>query len=101
MRTIKYALPLVVAMLLAAQVRADDPVAWTGTLAEKPADAKEGVVAVLKVKNGDTETVVNLWAEGDTAKTLTDWAGKKAAVVVTGSKVDDSNVKVTKVEKKE
>lgn len=101
MRTMKYALPLFVAMLLATQVRADDPATWTGTLAEKPADAKEGVVAVLKVKNGDAEVTVNLWAEGDTAKTLTDWAGKKATVTVTGAKVDDANVKVAKVEKKE
>ncbi len=102
MRTFKYALPLVVAILMAAQVRADDPPAtWTGTLAEKPADAKDGVVAVLKVKNGDAEVSVNLWADGDTAKTLKEWAGKKATVTVTGAKVDDTNVKVAKVEKKE
>ena len=103
MRTIKYALPLVIAIVLAAQVRADDPPpsTLTGTLAEKPADAKDGVVAVLKVKNGDAEVAVNLWADGDTAKTLTEWAGKKATVTVTGAKVDDANVKVAKVEKKE
>jgi hypothetical protein len=95
----KYALPLVLALIVSASVTADEQVeSWTGTLAAKPADAKEGVVAVLKVKAGDKEVSVNLWATGEEAKKLTDWAAKGAQAKISGTKVDDANVKVTKVE---
>jgi len=102
MRILKCAVPLVLLIAIAAQVRAEDKVeSWTGTLAAAPAGAKEGVVAALKVKDGDKEVEVNLWAEGDTAKTLKEWAGKGAKAKITGTKVDAANVKVTKVEKAE
>jgi hypothetical protein len=108
MRSLKYALPLVLFVLLAASARAEEGEkhekkaheSWTGTLDEAPKDAKAGVVAVLKVKKDDKEIVVNLWAEGKNADTLKEWAPKKAEVTVTGHKVDDTNVKVNKVEKK-
>jgi hypothetical protein len=72
---------------------------WMGTLAEKPKEAKEGVVAELKVKAGDKDTVVNLWADGEIAKELKDMAPNANKVKVTGTKVDAANVKVSKVEK--
>src|SRR4051812_22595745 len=72
MRSLKYALPLVLFVLLAASARAEEGEkhekkaheTWTGTLDEAPKDAKAGVVAVLKVKKDDKEIAVNLWAEG-------------------------------------
>src|SRR5207248_447697 len=99
MRMLKFALPLVLAMVVAGVVHADEG-EWTGTLSEKPADAKAGIVAVLTVKDGDKEVKVNLWAEGATAKTLTEWSAKKAMVTVKGDKTDD-NVKVKEVKKAE
>jgi hypothetical protein len=102
MKMFKYALPLFVFALMAAQVTAEDKVeSWTGTLAAAPADAKAGVVATLTVKDGDKDVAVSLWAEGDTAKELKEWAAKGAKAKVTGTKVDATNVKVTKVEKAE
>jgi hypothetical protein len=102
MKMFKYALPLFVFALMAAQVTAEDKVeTWTGTLAAAPADAKAGVVATLTVKDGDKDVAVSLWAEGDTAKELKEWAAKGAKAKVTGTKVDATNVKVTKVEKAE
>jgi hypothetical protein len=95
----KYALPLVLALIVATGVRADDKVeSWSGKLAAKAADAKEGVVAVLNVKAGDKVVSVNLWATGEEAKKLTELAAKGAEVTVSGTKVDDTNVKVAKVE---
>jgi hypothetical protein len=103
MRILKYALPLVVFVLIAAKAgAAEDKVeTWTGTLAEKAKDAKEGVAAALKVKDGDKEVSVNLWAEGAVAKDLKEMAAKGAKAKVTGTKVDATDVKVTKVEKVE
>jgi hypothetical protein len=102
---VKFALPLVLFALLAAKVQAAEGEAktetWTGTLAEKAKDAKEGVVAGLKVKEGDKEVIVNLWAEGEVAKELKEWAAKGAKAKVTGTKVDATNVKATKAEKVE
>ncbi len=102
MRMVKFAIPLVLFALMAANVKADDKVeTWTGTLAAAPADAKAGVVATLKVKDGDKEVAVALWAEGDAAKELKEWAAKGAKAKVSGTKVDATNVKVTKLEKAE
>ena len=102
MRMVKIALPLLVLALMAAQVTAEDKVeTWTGVLAAAPADAKAGVVATLTVKDGDKDVVVALWAEGDTAKEVKEWAAKGAKAKITGTKVDATNVKVTKIEKAE
>ena len=102
MKMVKFALPLVLFALMAAQVKADDKVeSWTGTLAAAPADAKAGVVATLKVKDGDKEVSVALTAEGDVAKELKEWAAKGAKAKISGTKVDATNVKVAKVEKAE
>lgn len=96
MRTFKYALPLFFFALTTLAIAADE-LTWTGTLGAKPATAKDGVVAVLIVKADGKESTVNLWATGETATTLKEWAAKSAKVTVTGTKVDDANVKVTKV----
>ncbi len=103
MKAFKFALPLVLALLVSTAAKAEEKPAakegkWTGTLAEKGADAKAGVAAVLKVKDGDKEVSVNLWADGDTAKNLADWAKKGAKVEVHGEAVDATNVKVKKAE---
>jgi len=99
MKSFKFALPLMLAFVVSAYISADEKPAakeqdWTGALVEKAKDAAEGVVAGLKV--GDK--TVNLWAEGDTAKHLADWAKKGAQVKVTGTAVDADNVKVSKAE---
>ncbi len=98
MKSLKFALPLMLALIVSANIKAEDAPkkeeSWTGTLAEKAKDAKEGVVATLKV--GDKS--VNLWAEGDVAKNLADWAKKGAKVDVHGTAVDADNVKVSKAE---
>jgi hypothetical protein len=100
MKSFKFALPLMLALVVSAYVKAEDAPAakeesWTGVLAEKAKDAKEGVVAELKV--GDK--VVNLWAADEkVAKELGEWAKKGAKATVTGTKVDDANVKVSKAE---
>jgi hypothetical protein len=96
MRTLKVAVPLFFFVFTTLALGADE-MTWTGTLGDKPANAKEGVVAVLHVKTGEKEQTVNLWATGDTATTLKEWAGKSAKVTITGTKVDDQNVKVDKV----
>jgi hypothetical protein len=102
MKSFKFALPLMLALVVSAYVKAEDAPApaakeesWSGVLAAKPADAKEGVVATLKV--GDK--VVTLWAtDKKVAEELTAWAAKGAKAKVTGTKVDDANVKVSKAE---
>jgi len=91
-----FALPLMLALLVSAFIQAEDkPVNkeqdWTGKLVEKAKDAKE--TASLKV--GDK--TVALWAEGDVAKNLTDWAAKGAEVKITGV-MTDAGVKVSKAE---
>jgi hypothetical protein len=105
MTSLKFALPMFVFLIIASQVKGADADAkaetWTGTLAAAPAGAKDGVVAALKVKDGDKDVVVSLWADGDVAKDLKDWAAKGAKAKITGTKVDAANVKVTKVEKAE
>lgn len=73
---------------------------WTGTLEEAPKTAKAGVIALLKFTKDDKEIVVNLWASGETAATLKEWAVQKVEVTVTGNKVDETDFKVSKVEKK-
>ena len=98
MKSLKFALPLMLALVVSANIKAEDAPkkeeSWTGKLEEKAKDAKEGVVASLKV--GDKS--VALWAEGDVAKNLTEWAKKGAEVTVTA--VDAGNVKVSKAEPK-
>ena len=74
---------------------------WTGVLAPAPADAKEGVVATLTIKEGDKDVVMNLTAEGDVAKTLKEWAAKGAKATVRGNNPDKATIKVSKVEKAE
>jgi hypothetical protein len=100
MKSFKFALPLMLALVVSAYVKAEDAPAakeesWSGTLVEKAKDAKEGVAAGLKV--GDK--TVSLWTEDKKlAGELADWAKKGAKAKVTGTKVDDANVKVAKVE---
>jgi len=92
----------------------------TGVLSEKPANAAEGVVAVLTIRSGDDrgdkkaekkrarkglaetpakEEKFNLQAADDVAKQLTDLARKSATVEVTGAITGD-NMKVTAVTEK-
>ncbi len=104
MRAFKFALPLVLALMVAGNVWAEEKKdapkeeKWTGVLSAKGADAKEGVAAVLTVKAGDKEVKVNVHADGDLAKAIAEHAAKGAKVEVTGTKVDDTNVKATKCE---
>ena len=98
MKHARHVLPLFFAMVMCGAYAAEPEQSWTGTLLEKPANAKEGVVAALKTTLNGKEVQVNLWATGETATQLKDWAAKSARVTVTGTKVDDENVKVTKVE---
>ena len=102
MRRMNQAVPLalVFLLLLSAPASAINQV-WTGTLAAAPAGAKEGVVATLTFKEGAKDVVVNVWADGDTAKDLKDWAAKGLKVKLTGSKIDDANIKVSAAEKAE
>ncbi|HYF51353.1 MAG TPA: hypothetical protein VEJ63_18205 [Planctomycetota bacterium] len=96
MKSFKFALPLMLALVVSAYIQAEDKPAakeesWTGKLVEKAKDGKE--TAGLKV--GDK--TVALWAEGDVAKNLTEWAAKGAEVTVTGV-MTDAGVKVSKAE---
>lgn len=100
MRRFILGLPVVVLFLLAAPASAVNGV-WVGTLAAAPADAKEGVVAVLNVKEGEKDLVYNLKAEGDVAKQLKEMAATGLKASITGSKIDDTTLKVSKVEKAE
>ena len=102
MRTLKYALPFVLLALFQFPVLAVNG-AWTGILAAAPADAdaKDGVVATITIKEGDKDVVINLHAEGDTARDLKEWASKGAKVRIIGNHIDAKHVKVSKVEKAE
>lgn len=66
---------------------------FTGMLSEKPADAKEGVVAVLTTKKGDKH---NLIASGETAKQIAELIKKGVKTRVAGEQSPEG-VKVTKV----
>jgi len=121
MKSLKFALPLMLAMVVSVGLKAADekpaaagtetkpadtkPAAGTevtmkGALGEKPADAKAGIVATLKhhekgAPKGDSKTL-NLAATGDIATELTTLAGKKAHVEITGTQ-DGDTITVTKV----
>lgn len=102
MRRMNQALPLalVLLVLLAIPAAAINQI-WTGTLAAAPAGAKDGVVATLAFKDGAKDATVNLWADGDTAKNLKEWAAQGSKAKIAGSKIDDANVKVSTAEKVE
>jgi len=103
MKALKYALPIVLAILVSGAFAGEEAKEHkdklSGTVAAKAADAKEGVVAVLKVKKEDKEVVVNLLASGEVAEKLVKAIDK--VVEVTGTKVDDTNFKVAKVKVEE
>jgi hypothetical protein len=71
--------------------------AWTGQLAAKPLDAKEGVAALMKVTKGDKVEWVNLLATGNNAKILDDWAVKRGSITVYGT-LTAEGIKVSKVD---
>jgi len=70
---------------------------WSGQLAAKPLDAKEGVAATMKVTKGDKVEWVNLLATGDNAKLLDDWAVKRGSITVYGT-LTPEGIKVSKVD---
>jgi hypothetical protein len=94
----KFVLPLMLALVVSSYVSAADAPAakeesWTGKLAEKGKDAKEGVVACLKV---DEKTTVCLSTkDAELAKKLVEGAAKGAEVKITGTK-SEAGVAVTK-----
>ena len=99
MQSMKFVLPLMLALVVSSYVSAEDakPVAkeevLTGKLSEKAKDAKEGVVACLK--SGDK--MVCLWTKDEAlVKALTEGAKAGAEVKVTCTHVDADNVSVTK-----
>ena len=95
MKSLRFAVPLVLALLVSASVLAEEGKTeakkFRGTVAAKGADAKAEVTAVLNM--GEHKTA-NLIATGDVAKKVTDLVGKK--VVVTGTK-DGDNITVTDI----
>jgi hypothetical protein len=98
MKVIKFFLALMLVGTFATCVTAADKEkkggALVGTVSEKPADAKEGVVAVLKSKKGDAH---NLIATGEVATQIAEFIKKGTKVRVTGE-VTPEGVKVTKIE---
>ena len=101
MRVVQFILPLVLAAFLSSSVlAADKEVNVKGTLAEKAADAKAGVVAVLVERAPKAEPPqtkkYDLVATGDVATKLTTLATAKARVEVTGVETDNT-IKVTDV----
>ena len=71
--------------------------AFTGQLAAKGLDAKEGVAALMKISKGDKVEWVSLLATGNDAKVLDDWAVKRGSITVHGTLTPDG-IKVTKVD---
>ena len=96
------ALPLVLAFVATPMiVRADDatpPAAdkgkgkggYVGVLAAKPADAKDGVVAVLNAKHHKEEKTYSLVATGELAKQVADYLTKGTKVLVKGDLSGDT-----------
>jgi hypothetical protein len=91
----KLVLTLVAGMLFCSTAFATE---FIGTLSEKPKDAKEGVVAVLTVKDKakKEEKTYNLWATGENAKKLTDLLKKTGATVKVTGDAKESDIKVDK-----
>jgi len=69
---------------------------YTGSLTNKGVSSKPGVVAVLKLTRDDKVEWVDVWAIGDPAKKLEDWAAQHAEVTVIGTLTPDG-IKVTSV----
>ena len=95
------ALPLVFAFVaVPVCVKADDTTptekpakgdhGYIGVLAAKPADAKDGVVAVLNSKRHKEEKTYSLVATGDVAKQVADFLAKGTKVQVKGEVSGDT-----------
>jgi hypothetical protein len=100
MRVLRRALPVLLLLFFSIPANAVNQ-SWTGKLASAPANAKEGVVATITCKEDGKDVVVTLWAEGEIASTLKAWASSGTNAKVTGARIDDTNAKITAVEKVE
>ena len=94
MRMLKFAVPMVLALIVISSARAEDADATkiSGKVSAAPA-GKTGVVAVLtthKGKDGSEGKTYNLTADGAVATQLADFVTKGARVDVTGSGTTDS-----------
>jgi hypothetical protein len=106
MKLVRFVLPFAFLLFVASSVfAAEEGKSFKGTLAEKPADAKAGVVAVLtqrapRAAEGAAAAEAkkySLVATGEIATQLTDLAAKKARVEVTGVEDPAGTIKVSKV----
>ena len=108
MKKFLFALPLIAALavpVLIKSANADDTPAethakgdhHTGILSAKPADAKDGVVAVLTSKHHNEEKTFNLIATGDLATQIAGFMKNGTKVMVKGA-VTDGAITVTAVE---
>lgn len=98
MKSLKFAVPLVLALLVSASVRAEDKKEdakkFVGLVEKAPADAKAGVVALLKVDDKTTLNLVVAVTDKDLTAQVTKLVGKN--VEVTGTEVK-TNVTVKSI----
>ena len=107
MRMVKFMIPLALALIICAGAQAEEKKAgkggsFMGTLAAKPADAKEGVIATLAIKHGKDEAkTVNVLGDADVAKSVADLAGKMVDVKGTETADGIKATAITEHKKKE